>query len=116
MNRLAQFIQYTGKVFGLKALLRNVRDGRSEPRVPLLPLVVCLVLGVVMRIGSYPGFRYWRLEGVKKPGNPHLTFKGLHQNYSLSSSPFWLILGGDCGGSSQPKSASNSLWSFSGCV
>jgi hypothetical protein len=53
VNRLAQFIQYTGKVFGLKALLRNVRDGRSEPRVPLLPLVVCLVLGVVMRIGSY---------------------------------------------------------------
>ena len=30
-----------------------MRDGRSEPHVPLLPLVVCLVLGVVIRIGSY---------------------------------------------------------------
>ncbi len=53
MNQLAQFLQYTGKVFDLKRLLRTVHDGRSEPQVPLLPLVVCLVLGVVMRIGSY---------------------------------------------------------------
>ena len=28
MNRLAQFLQYTGKVFGLKGLLRRVGDGR----------------------------------------------------------------------------------------
>lgn len=28
-------------------------DGRVEPQVPILPLVVCLVLGVVMRIGSH---------------------------------------------------------------
>ena len=53
MNRLAQFLHYTRKVFSLKAILGRVRDGRSEPQVPLLPLVVCLVLGVVMRIGSY---------------------------------------------------------------
>jgi hypothetical protein len=53
VNRLAQFLQYAGKVFGLKACLRAVRDGRGQPQVPLLPLVVCLVLGVVMRIGSY---------------------------------------------------------------
>jgi hypothetical protein len=53
VNRLAQFLQYTGKVFGLKALLGRVRDARCEPRVALGPLVVCLVLGVVMRIGSY---------------------------------------------------------------
>lgn len=53
MNRLAQFLRYTGKVFGLKALLGRVRDGRSEPQVPLQPLVVCLVLGVLTRIGSY---------------------------------------------------------------
>ncbi len=75
MNRLAQFLQYTGKVFGLKALLRSVRDGRSEPQVPLLPLVVCLVLGVVIRIGSYLDLaeqtksrRRWRhLCGLKAP-------------------------------------------------
>jgi DDE family transposase len=53
VNRLAQFLQYTTKVFGLKALLRRVGDGRSEPQVPLLPLVLCLMLGVVIRIGSY---------------------------------------------------------------
>ena len=75
MNRLAQFLHYTGKVFGLKALLRTVRDGRSEPQVPLLPLVVCLVLGVLMRIGSYLDLaqqtqsrRRWRhLCGLKAP-------------------------------------------------
>lgn len=53
MNRLAQLLQYAGKVFGLKGLLRRVGDGRVEPQVPILPLVVCLVLGVVMRIGSH---------------------------------------------------------------
>jgi hypothetical protein len=53
VNRLAQFLQYASKVFGLKAHLRRVRDGRSEPQVPLLPLVLCLVLGVVLRIGSH---------------------------------------------------------------
>jgi hypothetical protein len=75
VNRLAQFLQYTGKVFGLKALLRSVRDGRSEPQVPLLPLVLCLVLGVVTRIGSYLDLaeqtksrRRWRqLCGLKAP-------------------------------------------------
>ena len=75
MNRLAQFLQYTGKVFGLKALLRSVRDGRAEPQVPLLPLVLCLVLGVVTRIGSYLDLaeqtqsrRRWRhLCGLKAP-------------------------------------------------
>jgi hypothetical protein len=75
MNRLVQFLQYTDKLFGLKALLRTVRDGRTEPRVPLRPLVVCLMLGVVMRIGSYLDLaaqtqsrRRWRhLCGLKGP-------------------------------------------------
>ena len=53
MNRLAQFLQYSTKVFDLKGLLRSVREGRVEPKVPLLPLMLCLVLGVVTRIGSY---------------------------------------------------------------
>ena len=53
MNRLAQFLQYTRNVFGLNRLLRRVRDGRPEPVVPLLPLIVCLMLGVVLRLGSY---------------------------------------------------------------
>lgn len=75
MNRLAQFLQYTIKVFDLKALLRPVRDGRCQPQVPLLPLVLCLVLGVVLRIGSYLDLaqqtrsrRRWRhLCGLKAP-------------------------------------------------
>lgn len=75
MNRLAQFLQYSSKVFGLKGLLRNVREGRVEPKVPLLPLSLCLVLGVVIRIGSYLDLaqqtkdrRRWRhLCGLKAP-------------------------------------------------
>ena len=75
MNRLAQFLRYTGKVFALKVLLRSVRDGRSAPLIPLLPVLVCLVLGVVTRVGSYLDLaaqtanrRRWRqLCGLKKP-------------------------------------------------
>ncbi len=53
MNRLAQFLQYTQKVFDLKRLLRSVRDGRSDPVVPILSVSLCLVLGIVMRISCY---------------------------------------------------------------
>lgn len=75
MNRLAQFLQCGTKVLGLKGLLRSVRDGRVEPKVPLLPLVLCLVLGVVTRIGSCLDLaqqtkdrRRWRhLCGLKSP-------------------------------------------------
>jgi hypothetical protein len=75
VNRLAQFLQYSTKVFVLKGLLRSVRDGPVEPKVPLLPLVLCLVLGVVTRIGSYLDLaqqtkdrRRWRhLCGLKAP-------------------------------------------------
>ena len=75
MNRLAQFLQYGTKVFALKGLLRSVREGRVEPKVPLLPLVLCLVLGVVTRIGSYLDLaqqtkdrRRWRhLCGLQAP-------------------------------------------------
>jgi len=75
VNRLAQFLQYSTKVFSLKGLLRCVRDGRVEPKVPLLPLALCLVLGVVIRISSYLDLaqqtkdrRRWRhLCGLKAP-------------------------------------------------
>lgn len=53
MNRLAQFIHYTQKVFELKRLLRSVRDGRCDPDIPTLSVALCLVLGVVTRIASY---------------------------------------------------------------
>ncbi len=53
VNRLAQFLRYTQKVFALNRLLRRLRDGRSQPRIPLLPVARCLVLGVLTRISSY---------------------------------------------------------------
>jgi hypothetical protein len=75
VNRLVQFLHYTCKVFELKSLLRTLRDGRPEPVVPLLPLTVCLILGVVMRISSYLDLaqqtrdrRRWRhLCGLRAP-------------------------------------------------
>jgi hypothetical protein len=75
VNRLAQFLQYATKVFDLKDRLRGLRDGRVEPQVPLLPLALCLVLGVVLRISSYLDLaqqtqdrRRWRhLCGLKAP-------------------------------------------------
>jgi len=75
VNRLAQFLRYGAKVFDLKGLLRSVREGRIEPKVPLLPLVLCLVLGVVTRVSSYLDLaqqtidrRRWRhLCGLKGP-------------------------------------------------
>jgi hypothetical protein len=75
VNRLDQFLDYVGKVFSLKELLCRVRDGRCDARIPILPLVRCLVLGVVMRIGSYLDLaqqtqsrRHWRrLCGLKDP-------------------------------------------------
>ncbi len=53
MNRLAQFLHYTGKVLGLQTLLRGVRSDRPLARIPTLPVLVSLVLGVVLRVSSY---------------------------------------------------------------
>jgi len=74
LNRLAQFLHYAQKVFGLKTRLRAIRDRRPFPEVAALPVVLCLVFGVVMRIGSYLDLsqqtqrRRWRhLCGLKAP-------------------------------------------------
>jgi hypothetical protein len=53
VNRLGQFLQYGQKVFDLKDLLRRPRDGRSAPQIPLLGVNLCLLLGVITRVGSY---------------------------------------------------------------
>jgi hypothetical protein len=53
VNRLAQFVRYTQKVFDLKQRLRRVRDGRGQPLIPILPVALCLLLGVVTRVPSY---------------------------------------------------------------
>lgn len=53
MNRLAQFLHYTGKVFDLKTLLRGVRSERPFARIPTVPVLLTLILGVVLRVSSY---------------------------------------------------------------
>jgi hypothetical protein len=53
MNRLGQFLHYVQKVFALKNRLRGVRDGRPQPQIPLWPVLICLLLGTVLRVSSY---------------------------------------------------------------
>jgi hypothetical protein len=53
MNELAQFLGYVTKVFALGRLVREVRDRRPYPEIPTRPLVLSLLLGVVLRTGSY---------------------------------------------------------------
>jgi len=53
VNQLAQFLHYATKVFALGRLLRGVRDHRSYPQIPTRPVLVSLLLGVVLRVGSY---------------------------------------------------------------
>lgn len=74
MNRLAQFLHYTQKVFGLKRRLRAVRDERPWAEIPTLPVLLSLVFGVVLRISSYLDLsqqtrrrRWQHLCGLKGP-------------------------------------------------
>jgi len=74
LNRLAQFLHYAQKVFALKSRLRAIRDRRPFAQVPTFPVVLSLVLGVIVRIGSYLDLaqqtqrRRWRhLCGLKDP-------------------------------------------------
>jgi hypothetical protein len=53
LNLLAQFLAYATKVFGLGRQLRAVRDQRPYPEIPTRPILVSLLLGVVVRVGSY---------------------------------------------------------------
>ncbi len=53
MNWLAQFLHYARKVFRLRCLLLRVREGRSDPKIALLSVNLCLLLGVVTRVASY---------------------------------------------------------------
>jgi len=53
MNELAQFFTYAIKVFSLNRVVRAVRDARPQPVIPTRPLLLSLLLGVVIRAGSY---------------------------------------------------------------
>jgi len=53
MNELAQFLTYVIKVFTLNRVVHRVRDSRPHPVIPTRPLLLSLLLGVVLRVGSY---------------------------------------------------------------
>ena len=53
MNELAQFLNYIAKVFTFNRLVRQVRSSRPYAQIPTGPLFLSLLLGVVIRAGSY---------------------------------------------------------------
>lgn len=53
MNPLAQFLAYTCKVFALDRLVGAVRDQRPYPEIPTRSVLLSLLLGAVLRVGSY---------------------------------------------------------------
>lgn len=53
MNELAQFLSYVTKVFALGRIVRGVRSRRPYAEIPTRPLLLSLLLGVVLRAGSY---------------------------------------------------------------
>ena len=53
MNELAQFLSYVTKVFHLGRILRGVRSRRPYAEIPTRPLLLSLLMGVVIRAGSY---------------------------------------------------------------
>ncbi len=53
MNELAQFLGYVTKVFALGRIVRGVRSRRPYAEIPTRPLLLSLLLGVVIRAGSY---------------------------------------------------------------
>lgn len=89
MNRLAQFLHYAQKVFGLKTLLRGVRDERPLAQIPTRAVLVSLMLGVVLRSSSYLDLsrqtrrRRWRhLCGLNQPLSDD-TFEYVTERLSL---------------------------------
>jgi hypothetical protein len=53
MNELAQFLGYVSKVFRFGRVVRTVRCHRPYPKIPTRCLFLSLVMGVVIRVGSY---------------------------------------------------------------
>jgi hypothetical protein len=53
MNELAQFLGYVSKVFHFHRVVRTVRCHRPYPTIPTRCLFLSLVMGVVIRAGSY---------------------------------------------------------------
>jgi len=50
---LSQFVHYSQKRFQLSLLASGLADGRPQPEIPILPIVLSLILGEVVRIPSF---------------------------------------------------------------
>jgi hypothetical protein len=53
VNELAQFLSYARKVFALGSIVRGARSDRPYARIPTRPLFLSLLMGAVLRFGSY---------------------------------------------------------------
>lgn len=89
MNLLAQFLHYAQKVFELETRLRGVRDERSSPKIPTQPVLISLLMGVVLRVGSYLNLseqtqrrRWQHLSGLKNPISDD-TFEYVTERFRL---------------------------------
>lgn len=88
MNQLAQFLHYVQKVFGFKEVAHGVRDGRPYAKILTLPVFLTLLLGAVLRIGSYVNLseqtqrrRWQQLVGLKGPVSDD-TFEYVTERFS----------------------------------
>jgi hypothetical protein len=77
---LSGFVQYAQKRFQLPLLASGLTDGRSQPEIPLRPVILSLVLGEVAQVPSFlqlqeetklPEWRRW--VGCRRPIS-HDTF------------------------------------------
>ena len=53
MNRLRQLWRYSFKTYDLGVRLRQTREDRLQPRIPLAPVVTSLFLGALLRVRSF---------------------------------------------------------------
>jgi Transposase DDE domain len=89
MNLLAQFLHYTQKVFELRTRLRGVRSERPFARIATQPVLISLLLGVVVRVGSYLHLsqqtqrrRWQHLSGLNNPISDD-TFEYVTERFCL---------------------------------
>src|SRR6266513_2036794 len=83
MNELAQFLGYLTKVFSFGRVVRSVRSERPYPTIPTRCLFLSLVLGVVIRAGSYLDIS----KQTKRRRWQHL----IHWNKRISDDAFYYV-------------------------
>src|SRR5436190_17786617 len=83
MNELAQFLGYVTKVFAFGRVARSVRCRRPYPTIPTRCVFLSLILGVVIRAGSYLDVS----NQTKRRRWQHL----IHWNKRISEDAFYYI-------------------------